>query len=323
MRIFLLLFVLIVACGTKKKNTVLPEVVSQELQDEINRITPLLLWCDGGPTGDAAHDIDGRPKCNLGDNPAEIGFLTIAGNFSNEHSMFEVLKQSFAPDGRPLRSPSYITQGTNTFSRDQLLGFAEATVAGFPVADGLARIMDYYNRTGEMCANSDACRITPGMNILVKYAMGKSVTTAEKIVEASETLIEAQTVPMNFRAGLVTKKIYTMARMGRLTTTHAKAAKIIYDKAPHNLWFRTVYGVTHNGNQAFFEAIASSLVECMKLWQKPGTDWTFSKGDTQCFTGEAGVYGHELVALGHLLLNVQPVAPVEDNSKEVENFIQK
>jgi hypothetical protein len=312
MKNLLIVFLLLFSCS-KKKDAIVPVMASEELQAEIDRITPLLLWCDGQATGSGPNNIDGRPNCDVGDAAAESGFLTLVGNFQQEQGIFNAMKLSFASDDRPYRAPSYVGKdGSNTFSRDQLLGFIQATIAGLPVQDGLERIMNYHDKTGAMCPDSQACWITPGLKVIVKYAMGKSVNAAEKLVESSETLIEAQTVPMNYRADLVMKRIYTIVKLGKLTTTHAKAAKTVYEKAPNNIWFKTVYGITNNGSQELFEEAAKSLLDCMRQWNKPGTDWTYSKGNVACFTGEVGVYGHELVAVAHLLLNVQPVIASED-----------
>lgn len=304
-------------CG---KKTTVPNVVSSELQTEIDRITPLVYWCDGQASGSWPNNIDHRPNCDVGDGAAESGFLTLVGQFKNELSIFNALANSFGPDGQPFRAPSYVGKDNqDEFSRDQLLGFIQATVAGLDKKH-LRMIIDYYHNTGKLCPHptDTRCTPTPGVLILAKYALGDNVTDVEKITEAAETKIEASTVPMTYRADLVMKKIYTMAKMNRLTSTHARSAKIIYNKAPNNLWFKTVYLVTNKGTPDQFAEVAHDLAVCMKQWKEPGRDWEWSQGNSGCGTVKS--LGHEMLAVAHLLLNVQPIPVTENNDDKVDTL---
>jgi hypothetical protein len=154
---------------------------------------------------------------------------------------------------------------------------------------------------------------------MAKYALNEPVSKLERTTEAVEIRAESLTVPMNYQADLVMKKIYTMVKLNKLTTTHARAAIYIYNKAPNNIWFRTVFKITNRGTKQDFDDIATSLIGCMKKWKQPGDNWQWSKGDTECFEG---TYGHELVAVGHLLLHAEAVSEIEDNSHDVQNFVQ-
>jgi hypothetical protein len=322
MKIIVIILVILAACSKRSMPT-LPQVENQQLIEQINRVTPLLYWCDGQASGSGSNNVDHRLHCDVGDGAAESGFLTLVGAFDKEQEIFNSLKLSFNSEDRPFRAPSYVDKDTvNTFSRDQLLGFMQATVAGLP-KEYLKKILDYNSKTGAMCPESQACLITPGLKIISKYILRENVTDIEKITEAAEVKIESITVPMNYRADLVMKRIFLMAKLDKLNTTHAKAAKLIYDRAPLNLWFKTVYGITNNQPKEFFNSIANSLTECLAQWTEPGTDWTFSKGNTECFNRPPGVYGHELIALAHLLLNIQPIKTIEDIDAKVTNFLTK
>ena len=57
----------------------------------------------------------------------------------------------------------------------------------------------------------------------------------------------------------------------------------------------------------------------MKKWKQPGDNWQWGKGDTEC---SEGTYGHELVAVGHLLLHAEGVTEIEDDTKDVQTFFE-
>jgi hypothetical protein len=309
---YLILLLLLISCGARKKKPVIPVVISQEMQNEIDRITPLLYWCDGQASGSGSNNVDHRPRCDVGDGAIESGFLTLVGQF-NKEQIFNAMKLSFAADDQPFRAPSYVNKdGSNEFSRDQFLGFIMATAAGLPGQDGLQRALNYYQKTGKLCPNptDNRCNMSLGLRIMAKYALKEPVSKLERTTEAVEIRAESLTVPMNYQADLVMKKIFTMVKLNKLTTTH---------KAPNNIWFRTVYKITNKGTKQDFDDIATALTSCMKKWNQPGDNWQWSKGDTEC---SEGTYGHDLVAVAHLLLHAEAVTEIEDNSKDVQNFVQ-
>ncbi|MBF0298627.1 MAG: hypothetical protein HQK51_07905 [Oligoflexia bacterium] len=280
----------------------IPKVDNQELKDQINRILPKLLWCDNQATGTDSNNVDHRPNCDVGDAASESGHLTLVGQFPNENDIFNAMKSSFASDDQPHRAPSYVGKNfSDEFSRDQTLGFIEATVAGLPYSDGLERIERYYKKTGNLCPHpsDNRCILTPSMWIYFKDLSGRSVTKIERFLDEQMLNLEASKNPLNYRSYLVSRQIFLKAMMGRLTSSYAQAMKTLYKRAPKNLWFKTVYHVTNGGSSADFENVARSLVECMKTWERPGTTFLWSEGDVQC---AQGLYGHELVSLGHFLL---------------------
>ncbi|MBF0364124.1 MAG: hypothetical protein HQK50_01050 [Oligoflexia bacterium] len=280
----------------------LPHVKNTELREQINRMLPKLLWCDGQATGPAANNVDGRPNCDVGDAASESGHLTLVGQFPNVQEIFSALKKSFAADDQPFRAPSYVGRDArDAFSRDQTLGMIEATVAGFPYEDGLARIERYYNRTGKLCPESsdNRCIMTPTMWIYFKDLSRRLVSKRERVLDEQMLNIEAGVNPLNYRSYLVSRQIFIKARMGKLTDAYAGAMKNLYTRAPNNMWFRTVYHVTNGGSDVDFEKIAESLVSCMKQWHEPGLEFLWNEGNVECVQG---TYGHELVALAYFLL---------------------
>ncbi len=305
MRISLLVPLLLLASCGKRKDAVIPHVLSEELRAEVARISPLLNWCDGQAAGARPNNIDHRPNCDVGDAMAESGFLTLVGQFPQEQGILAAMAMSFGPDGQPFRAPSYVGKDTqNEFSRDQLLGLIQGTLAGLPAEQGLRRLWDYYRATGKLCPHptDNRCWVSPSMMLLTKWALGEKFTDVERAADEVTLNTEAQTVPLTFQADLVAKHIFAIAKMNRLTASYAHAAMLLNRRAPNNLWISTVYRVTNGGKPGDFDAIGESLLSCMRTWSKPGTDWTFSHGNTACVPN---VYGHELVALAHFLLRIE------------------
>lgn len=306
MRIIRLLFILplLLSCG-QEKTPVYPDVISNDLHEQISRITPLLLWCDGQATSIRNNNIDGRPNCDTGDGASESGFLTLVGNFLQENDMFTALSSSINSNNQPFRSPSYVDKDLeNSFSRDQLLGFIEATYAGLSPQSGLSRITDYVRRTGKLCSNAtdSRCDMSDSMWILVKDALGEAVSDVERWKDETVLNAEASTVPLNYQANLVSRKIFLKAIGNKLTQGYAHAAMLLNKRAPSNLWIKTVFFVTNRGTKSDFDNIAKDLTECLKLYNKPGLHWAWNQGDTKC---PQDTVGHEQVALGHFLLRIK------------------
>lgn len=301
----------LVSCGNKSKSTTLPNVTSADLHAQIERVTPLLNWCDGQAAGASPNNMDHRPNCDVGDAMAESGFLTLVGNFSNESTIFASMAASFGADGQPFRAPSYVGKDTqDEFSRDQLLGLVAGTVAGLP-AGHLQTALDYYKRTHSLCPHptDTRCLVTPSLMVRAKSVLGHEPTKLEATTDKAVMLAEAASVPLTYQAGLLANHIFVIARQNKLTVSYAKAINILWKRAPQNLWLSTVNAVCNRGTAADFDAIAQSLLTCLKSWTAPGTDWTFSHGNEVC---RPNARGHELVALAHFLMKVD-VAPKDPN----------
>lgn len=312
---------LLLGCGTKKAATI-PIIDNNPLQTQINRITPLLNWCDGQTCGSGNNHIDGRVDCGVGDGAFTSGFISIVGSFENKQETFSALSNSFGVSGAPFRAPSYVDKDpSDQFSRDQLLGFLEATITGLPRENGIDKIMDYYNRTGSLCSNpsDNKCELTPKMKVLIKRVQGESITELDKLIEAASLKIESATVPSGYQIDLVMRYIFAITKMNALTTTMASAAKTIYNRAPNNLWWKTVYLVTNNGSSQDFKNVSDKLAVCMERWIGPGKNWAWQEEYEDC---PISAYGSEYVALGHFLLSESKVASiVEDDSEAINNLV--
>jgi hypothetical protein len=290
--------ILSTSCG-KKKEAVWPNVTSTTLASEVSRISPRLLWCDGQATGPRKNNIDGRPRCGLGDAMTDSGMLLLLG-VDNGGTIADAIIHSITPEGKPYRTPSYVGRDTkDEFSRDQFLGLADATAAGLD-EKYLNSVLTYYNRTGSLCEHpsDNRCTLYPSMITLADDARGRNVTLAERALDEATVAAEARAVPLGYEAYLVSRKIFMRAVTGDLTNSYADSAKVLYKRAPENLWFRTVYKVTNDGTQEEFGAIGKDLAKCMQAWKTPGSTWLGRTGNTACPDDSIG---HDLTALATFL----------------------
>jgi len=310
--VMLVLSLFLISCG-KSKEAVLPDVTSAALEEQIARVSPSLLWCDGQATSPRKNNIDGRPACDLGDAMSESGHLALVGQFPQEPGILAAMSASILQTtGQPFRTASYVGKDNqNEFSRDQLSGLIEATLAGLP-KDQLGKVIGYVRATGKLCPHptDSRCDMTESMWILAKDALGESVASTDRWKDEATVNGEAETVPLGYQANLVTRKVFLKAVGHHLTKGYAHAMMLLHKRAPQNLWMRTVYKVTNGGTPGDFDAIGKDLVACMKTWQKPGTNWSWNQGSVAC---PSEVMGHELVALAQFLLRVEAAKFVADD----------
>jgi hypothetical protein len=296
MRLLVASSALLFACASKS-NPTLPQVLSTELAQEIARIEPQLLWCFGVPAIERIDAVTGREHCDVGDGMSTIGHAMLYGRMGS----FDTISASISPDGRPWRNPGYVNNSNqaNSFSRDQLIGLIEATQA-VGVVEPLARVWEYFKRTGKLCPDADnnRCDMTDSVSILVRDAIGHPVTSKERAKDEIVVNTEAMTSPAGYQLYLVSRKIMLKAFTGHLTTSYAHSASVLHSRFPSNIWFDVVDRVANHGTPAEFDGIATRLVECMRAWSGPGTEWTWHTNDG-C---TAQAQGHELVAGGRFLL---------------------
>jgi hypothetical protein len=303
MRYILIILFLIAACG-KKKTPVYPQVISEQLKFEIERIEPQLLWYQGMPALDRPNNVNGDPRADVGDSVANAGQIMLYGRAN----LMPGIKAAIAPDGRPYRHASYIDKDlSSTFSRDQLIGVAEATVASGDT-EALLKVWQYTQaHDGKMCpiSNDNRCDISPlgspSVSILVKDALGLKVTAAERAADFIIVNAEAASNPSGYRSYLVSRILFLKVFQNKLTVDYAHAAKVLSSRFPNNLWYKLLERVTHKGTPADFEAIGKDMLPCLQAWEKPGTEWAwYGYNDTKCDVVNNA--GHELVFGARFLL---------------------
>lgn len=288
------------ACGSAKKVEPTKPVITlhEQLQTEIDRIKPNLNWCKG-------FAINSDPvKCNTGDSHYRTGQLFLIGAFPEQkEAAFASYAQSIDEDGRPWRGPAK-DETPNSYSRDQTLGLTMATLGGLDKRI-LEKVYGYYQRTGKICpdSQSDACRMTPGLEVIIRDTLGLEVNNSQRNVGDAQILADAHIATPNYRSALIMQSVMVKAVQRQLNTTHAAAIKVILNKIPNNLYAQTVYLVAHKGTPQQFQEVAVKLLSCLKTTIGGGIHAMWEQGDREC---REDIYGQEVIALAQFLMGILP-----------------
>lgn len=297
-KIFVCFFGLLIGCGNTKEPSE-PNINSDSLLEQVERIEELSLWCDGVPAFPFPHPISKIPNCAVGDGVSNAGFAALYGNADAG-----VMPETVDVNGRPWRAPSYVGLDTsNSYSRDQYIGLLEWTLKTGR-KEALQAVFDYEKRTGRLCPDDtdDRCDLapngSPSLVIRTHDILGLPVQQATRNIDHAIVLGEART-SKGYQSVSVSRKIMLSIFTGHPSPEFTKAAKILKDKSPNNLWFDMVYHITNGSDQSEFERIGKSLVECMKLWNgTKGADWAWDQD-----VCDARAHGADLAAMGRYLLN--------------------
>jgi hypothetical protein len=289
----LLLTLLLSACGSAV-TPAKPTADYPELRAQVERVEPMLLWCDGGVAFPRKNNVTKQPMCDVGDSVSTTGAVLLLGGIGD----FSVINRSIEADGRPWRHPSYVKRDTNnSFSRDQLLGVLEATVATKNKAP-LKRLLGYISRTGKLCpdATDGKCDYTDSVKVLAKDVMGEKVSKLDRAKDELTILAEAHVTKADYTSYLVARKLFLHYRTKTTSAGYTKAVDVLKSRFPNSLHIRTLYAVYHGKS---LKSIANDLTACLAKWQKPGLDW-FGNELNGCTGREQGA---ELVALSKTLLH--------------------
>lgn len=282
------IFLLLISCAQAEEPT-RPVVVSARLKNQIERMSPLLAYtCDS-----MAPARSQGVECNTeGDAVSMTGWSLLYGGLG----AWQLIPDSVDENGRPWRNPDRVG-GTdpNSFSRDQILGLLEATVASGDT-NTLRAVVGYLQRQGRLCPGDDRCNITGSIIELWRLVLGEEVSKSERAVNGWTTELEAATVPAGYQAHLVSRKIMLHAELGTLTSSYTKSAATLVRRFPKSLFLRVTNAVANGGD---FIAIADDLAACMESWQGPGNAWIGEEIERGCQTLS---YGHEYVSLAKYLL---------------------
>lgn len=282
---------LVISCGAPASPT-MPEVVSDRLQTQIDRITPQLAYtCDGNAPA-RRHGVD----CDTeGDAMSMTGWTLLYGKLG----AWPLIADSIDETGRPWRNPARRGgDDPNSFSRDQMLGLLEAVVASGDRAR-LQHVVRWVQAEGRLCPGDDRCNLTGSLIELWRLVLGETVSQAERTVGGWTTEVEAASVPPGYQAHLVSRKIMLHAKLGTLTTSYSKAAATLARRFPKSLFIRVTDAVA-NGRD--FLPIADDLATCMEQWEGQGNAWIGEEIERGC---QKRSYGHEYVALAKFMLNSQ------------------
>ncbi len=289
----LLAALILVSCGSIDSDDT-PGVKYPGLKEQIERIEPLLLFCDGTPAFPRKNNVTGTPMCDVGDGVSTEGAVYALGGLGD----VTAIERSMEPNGRLWRHPSYVLRDTsNSLSRDAEIGFYEAMEASKNLTL-IRRHLAYTKSIGKLCpdATDNRCDITSSVAILAKYVLGEKVSVIERSQDASTILIEANTAPIGYRAYLPARKLRLIYATGNADTYYSKAAQALYRRFPKSMYIRVVHSLYTKGG---FNGVAKDLTNCMKEWNKTGMDWFGNAIDKAC-TGNH--HGADLISLAKWLV---------------------
>jgi hypothetical protein len=287
----LLLTLLLSACGAQ----VAPHTPQKDyplLRSQVERVEPLLAWTCDGMIPARKH---GFPCIKEGDGVSLLGRWILD---SGDTAKMSAILSSVGENGaEPRRNPA--RQGmpeSSAFSRDQMLGLLEATVASGN-RTGLQSVMQYVSATGRLCSpGDDRCDLTPSVRLLANAVLGKRPGKVERAQDELTIQAEALSSPPTYRSYLVARKILLWARLGQLTKGYATAAKTLKSRYPHSAFISLVAAVAGHGS---FGETATMLSKCLAQWEGPGDAWIGMEMGG-CLTRS---YGHHLVGMAYFLLD--------------------
>ena len=282
--------VALAACGTKVKSSKQVPVApttEQSIQAELDRITPMLLECDGGPTDNGNNNLSSRPQCDTGDSILPLGLLSTVA-YKESYDTF--LRESLGPDGRPYRSPEHAracadpanaSNSNCSFSRDHLLGHVLFAISQHK-CDYLEQIFDYAQaHSGQFCDGTMAqCSISLPIYDVIgdAYATcGLSRPMLTKINDHVAAYTEILNVATNsgFSVELAVDYIYAKLLAGTLITAGTPVVQKAVKQQPTNLYFQYVLNRITDKNIKTTDAIGQNLIPMMQAYTKPGTVWVW------------------------------------------------
>lgn len=299
------------ACGSDRKDpSPPPQQSSQRLQEQIDRIAPQLLYCDGIATEAGFNNVSGRPDCNSGDS---ILWSSLFISGKRNASVEEAIRDSIDPSGRPFRSPEHrrSQEHQDSFSRDHYIGLLLYSVVTKDV-NTIKRVYAYAALNGYNLCPSDSdsrCFLTPNM-----IAITSDVFRYLNIPRTPEmTFNRAQDEELNkFEASrndgyalhLVAVKAYIRIKTGHLTESYAKTLKIIHNRKPDNPFYGYLSNLANGGSDQEYRIIEEALLKEMQVWtQGSRREWSFQRHDWSGTVKDS--MGHELVMLAYILMGEQ------------------
>jgi hypothetical protein len=283
-----LALLLIVSCGAPKEQPRIKDYPA--LRAQVERVEPLLAWtCDGMIPARKAD----FPCIKEGDGVSVLGRWIFD---TGDKAKMPAILLSVGVDGKePKRNPA--RQGideSNSFSRDQLLGLLEASLSTGNRA-GLLSVMRYVQATGHLCIGDDRCNLTDSTRLLVNEVLGKKPSKVERAKDELTIAGEAATVPPNYRAYLVARKLLLHYKLGT-TKGYRHSAAVLRKRFPSSAFIQLVDALSSGKS---LDPVAAEVTRCLEQWEGPANNW---HGDdvNGC---QKRSYGHHLVGMGYLLLN--------------------
>ena len=290
---------IILSCSTKPKSAPSPQpTITQQLQQQIDRISPNLLWCYGMPSLPAPNNITEEPNCDIGDGVYNTGILLSNSNTFPDHtqSMTQALNGSFDINNQPFRNPSYVGKDTsNEYSRDQTVGLALA--ASNTHTQPLQTLFTYLTTHDSLCPHPTdlRCTITPLVYNTWNIALG---TSTESTVDSAEFLASSLLLSKDatYEVTLQLMELIIRFNKGFFNTNYNAVVDNLLIIQPNNLLAQYLKAWTSTGN---FSAVANQLLICMEQFTTPGINEDFTS-NVVCAANSSG---HRMVWLANMLID--------------------
>jgi hypothetical protein len=314
MKKLMVLASILAACGDKSvKPTVqpIPPSNQEKVEQALDKISPLLITCDGGPTDNQSHNMSGRPQCNTGDSILPTGLLSTVEP-KEEYKNF--IYNSIDTDGRPYRSPEHLKEcklpgnkssSECTFSRDHLIGLILYSIATKDITP-VKRVYEYSTKHwGQFCDGSySQCSISLPVYDLIGdayTACGEKPPFLLGINDYSAAYTELITAEFNDTYALELAVNYVYAKMlsGNLKEMHIGIVNKAVEKQPWNLYFRWLQAKVQGTLDKNIDQIVAEYLPLTERFEKQGlgTVWYFQWGELE------NINGHDLYFFGKLLLH--------------------
>ena len=286
----LLAALLLISCGTRAIEPAKPKADYPELRAQVERVEPLLAWTCDGMIPARSH---GFPCIKEGDGVSVLGRWIFD---TGDRAKMPAILLSVGVDGKePKRNPA--RQGVDElsgFSRDQLLGLLEATLATRD-RTGLFSVMRYVQATGHLCNGDDRCDLTDSTRLLANEVLGKKPSAVERAKDEVTIAGEAATVPPNYRAYLVARKLLLHYKLGN-TPSYRHSTAVLRQRFPNSAFIQLVDALSRGKS---LDPVAAEVTRCLEQWEGHANNW---HGDDMNGCQKRS-YGHHLVGMGYLLLN--------------------
>lgn len=275
--------------------------------DELERVKSQLIYCDNMVAADRPNGITGRLHCDTGDSIL-FSSLALLGDPTNA-GIIASIKDSFADNGRPYRSPEHRRGGDSerTFSRDMTMGIALflTVTKDRELAEKFWTFVK--GNTYHVCVVEEiGCLLTPpvlaALGDVWDY-LGLKKPTEMNFVRwiDEETLMQtAKSVDPGYQLHLVTMSLLVHELTGHTTRRYRRVIEEVVSRQPNNPWYRFLavkMGAAPREGIADLDALIASQLTAWPEGTK--TDWSFEKGDQE--EGRRDSLGHEWVFLNNML----------------------